>query len=76
MVYGIVQAGRDTFLLEGRCGMARAEVLTKSQGTGSMKLSPAPFVPAMSFEISNQTGVDIKVIIDGKRLRLELQQSS
>ena len=56
--------------------MARAEVLIKSQGTGSMKLSPAPFVPAMSFEISNQTGVDIKVIIDGKRIRLELQKSS
>ena len=51
--------------------MARQEILIKSEETKSMKLSPAPIVPAMSFPISNQTGVDIKVIVDGKNIRLE-----
>ena len=51
--------------------MARAEVNIKSQGTGSIKLSQAAIIPAMSFEVSNQTGVDIKIIVDGKRIRLE-----
>ena len=56
--------------------MAKAEVIVKSQGTGAMKLSPAPFIPAMSFNVSNQTGVDIKIIVDGKRIRLELEKPS
>ena len=51
--------------------MARAEIEIKAQGTGAIKLSPAPIIPAMSFEVSNQTGVDIKVIVDGKKIRLE-----
>ena len=45
----------------------------KDQATGAMKLSPAPFIPAMSFPISNETGVDIKVTIDGKNIRIEKQ---
>lgn len=56
--------------------MARVEVAIKAQGNGSIKLSPAPFIPAMSFDISNQTGVDIKVIVDGKRIRLEVEKAS
>ena len=55
--------------------MARVEIEIKSQGNGSIKLSPAPIIPAMSFEVSNQTGVDIKVIVDGKKIRLEAQSS-
>jgi hypothetical protein len=51
--------------------MARAEIDIKAQGTGMIKLSPAPILPAMSFDVSNQTGVDIKIIIDGKKIRLE-----
>lgn len=51
--------------------MARAEIDIKAQGTGTIKLSPAPILPAMSFDVSNQTGVDIKIIIDGKKIRLE-----
>ena len=55
--------------------MARQEILIKAEETKPMKLAPAPFVPAMSFPISNQTGVDIKVIVDGKKIRLEKQGS-
>ena len=53
--------------------MARSEIVIKAQGSGPIKLSPAPILPAMSFDVSNQTGVDIKVIIDGKKIRLEAQ---
>ena len=55
--------------------MARSTVIIKSQETGSIKLSPAPIIPGMSFDISNQTGGDIKVIVDGKRIRLEREGS-
>ena len=55
--------------------MARTTITIKSQGNGSIKLSPAPLIPAMSFDVSNQTGVDIKVTIDGKKIRLELEQA-
>jgi hypothetical protein len=51
--------------------MARSEIVVKSKGTGSVKLSPAPILPAMSFELSNQLGSDVKVIVDGKKIRLE-----
>ena len=51
--------------------MAKQTIPIKSGDTQPMKLSPAPFIPAMSFPISNQTGVDIKVIVDGKNIRLE-----
>ena len=53
--------------------MARSEIVIRSQRSGAVKLSPAPLLPAMSFDVSNQTGVDIKVIVDGKRIRLEVQ---
>ncbi len=39
-----------------------------------MKLSSAPIIPKMAFPISNQTGVDIRVIVDGKNIRLEKQK--
>ena len=55
--------------------MASSAVIIKSQENGSIKLSPAPIIPAMSFDVSNQTGVDIKVIVDGKRIRLEREGS-
>ena len=51
--------------------MARQTIDIKAQGTEPMKLSPAPFIPAMSFPISNQTGMDIRVIVDGKNIRIE-----
>ena len=55
--------------------MPKATVTIKSNGSGTIKLSPAPFVPAMGFDISNQTGVDITVIVDGKKIRLEVESS-
>ncbi len=55
--------------------MARSEVVIKAQGSGAIKLSPAPILPAMSFDVSNQTGTDIKIVVDGKRIRLEPQSS-
>ncbi len=45
----------------------------KDKETQAMKLSPAPFIPAMSFPISNETGLDIRVTIDGKNIRIEKQ---
>ena len=54
--------------------MARQEILIKSQETQPMKLSPAAFLPKMSFPISNETGVDIKVTVEGKNIRLERQE--
>ena len=55
--------------------MPKAAVMIKSNGSGAIKLSPAPFLPAMGFELSNQTGVDIKVIVDGKKIRIEVESS-
>ena len=55
--------------------MARQVIVIKAQETRPMKLSPAPIIPAMSFPISNQTGLDIRVIVDGKNIRLERQES-
>ena len=55
--------------------MPRQTIVIKSGGTEPMKLSPAPIIPAMSFPISNQTGIDIKVIVDGKNIRLEREGS-
>ncbi len=43
----------------------------KSEESKSIKLSPAPILPGVSFTFSNQTGIDIKVTVDGKRVRLE-----
>ena len=43
----------------------------KSKDSRSIKLSPAPILPGISFMLTNQTGIDIKVIIDGKRIWLE-----
>ncbi len=37
----------------------------------TVSLSPAPILPKMSFPVSNQTGLDLKVIIDGKNIRIE-----
>ena len=51
--------------------MSKSTQVIKSQEIGSMKLSPAPIIPAMSFEVSNQTGINIKLVIDGKKIRLE-----
>ena len=51
--------------------MAKGTVIIKSQQNGTIKLSPAPIIPSMGFSVSNQTGVDIKVIVDGSRIRLE-----
>ena len=51
--------------------MARSTVVVKAGETRSVKLSPAPLLPAMSFPVSNQTSMDIKVIVDGKRIRIE-----
>ena len=43
----------------------------KSEESKGVKLSPAPILPGASFTFSNQTGIDIKVTVDGKRVRLE-----
>ncbi|MDA0987924.1 MAG: hypothetical protein O2783_02065 [Chloroflexi bacterium] len=53
--------------------MAIQTLNIKDQATQAMKLSPAPFIPAMSFPISNETGLDIKVTIDGKNIRIQKQ---
>ena len=55
--------------------MAKQEILIKNQETKPMKLSPAPIIPSLAFPISNQTGVDIKVTVDGKNIRLDRQES-
>ena len=46
-------------------------VVVKAQQTVTIKLSPAAILPAMSFPLSNQTGVDIRVVVDGKNIRFE-----
>ena len=51
--------------------MARSTVVVKADETRSLKLSPAPILPAMSFPVSNQTGMDIRIVVDGKRIRIE-----
>jgi hypothetical protein len=51
--------------------MPRSTQIIRSEQTGAIKLSPAPILPPMSFDVSNQTGADIRVVIDGKRIRLE-----
>ena len=55
--------------------MARSTVVVKSNETRSVKLSPAPILPSMSFPISNQTGMDLRVVVDGKRIRIEREGS-
>jgi hypothetical protein len=55
--------------------MARQVIQIKAQETKPMKLSPAAFIPAMAFPISNQTGVDIRVTVDGKNIRIEREES-
>lgn len=45
--------------------------MVKADETGSVKLSPAPILPAMAFPVSNQTGMDIRIVVDGKRIRIE-----
>ena len=55
--------------------MATQTIDIKAQETKAMKLSPAAFIPAMSFPISNETGIDIRVIVDGKNIRIAKQQS-
>ena len=54
--------------------MARTTVVIKSQESGTVKLSPAPILPAMSFTVSNQTGMNIRVVVDGKRVLLEREE--
>lgn len=51
--------------------MARQTIEIKAQETKPMKLSPAAFIPKMAFPISNQTGLDIRVVVDGKNIRIE-----
>ena len=53
--------------------MAIQTIDIKDKETKAMKLSPAPIIPAMSFPISNETGMDIKVTVDGKNIRIEKQ---
>ena len=53
--------------------MATQSIEIKAEQTRSMKLSPAAFIPAMSFPISNETGIDIRVIVDGRNIRIERQ---
>lgn len=53
--------------------MATQTIEIKAEETKAMKLSPAAFIPAMSFPISNATGVDIRIIVDGKNIRIEKQ---
>ena len=53
--------------------MATQTIDIKAQETQTIKLSPAAFIPAMSFPISNETGIDIRVIVDGKNIRIERQ---
>ena len=55
--------------------MARQVIQIKAQETKPMKLSPAAFIPAMAFPISNQTGEDIRVTVDGKNIRIEREES-
>lgn len=51
--------------------MAIQTIDIKDQQSQVMKLSPASFIPAMSFPISNETGVDIRVTVDGKNIRIQ-----
>ncbi len=37
----------------------------------TVALSPAPILPKMAFPVSNQTGIDLKVVVDGKNIRIE-----
>jgi len=53
--------------------MAIQTIDIKDKETKAMKLSPAPIIPAMSFPISNETGLDIKITGDGKNIRIEKQ---
>ena len=53
--------------------MAIQTIDIKDKETKPMKLSPAPIIPAMSFPISNETGLDIRVVIDGKNIRIQKQ---
>ena len=53
--------------------MATQTIDIKAHETKVMKLSPAAFIPEMSFPISNVTSVDIRVIVDGKNIRIEQQ---
>ena len=55
--------------------MARSTQVIKSQETRPVKLSPAPILPPMAFTISNQTGMDLRVIVEGKRIRLEREEA-
>ena len=43
----------------------------KAAETKTVSLSPAPILPKMGFPVSNQTGIDLKVIVDGKNIRIE-----
>ncbi len=54
--------------------MAKQVIEIKAQETKPMKLSPAPILPKMAFPISNETGMDIKVTVDGKNILLERQK--
>ena len=43
----------------------------KSEKSRGIKLSPVPILPGISFMLTNQTGIDIKIVVDGKRIWLE-----
>ena len=53
--------------------MSTQMIEIKDEETKELTLSPVAFMPAMSFPISNATGVDIRVIVDGKKIRIEKQ---
>ena len=55
--------------------MALQVIVIKARETKPMKLSPAAVIPKMDFPISNQTGIDIKVTVDGKNIRIEPEGS-
>ena len=50
-------------------------VIIQDKENQSVKLSPAPILPAASFTISNNTGINIRVTVDGRKIVLEQIES-
>ena len=46
-------------------------MLSLLERTWAMKLSPAPFISAMSIPVSSQTRLDIQVTVDNKNIRID-----
>ena len=53
--------------------MAIQTIDIKQQETKPMKLSPAFFIPKMSFPVSNETGLNIRVTVEGRKIRIVKQ---